>query len=142
TMTAGTHRPNRRCSPIKAGARATTIMYTPRNHSGPNGIVAPGGLTPRRRVVSPHSVGPAGFPMSATCRKTRITVQPARHTRGGLRSRAPRSFTNDHDDPPRRSCAWNVTMLENPPTKKKIGMTWNTHVPSHRYDVPPTALVW
>ncbi len=121
---------------------ATTTMYTPRNHSGPNGIVAPGGLIPRRNLVPSHNVGPVAFPMSATCRNTWITVHTARNTSDGFSSRTSRSFTNDHADPSRRSCAWNVTMLENPPTKKKIGITWNAHVPSHRYEVTPTALVW
>jgi hypothetical protein len=33
------------------------------------------------------------------------------------------------------------TRLENPPTKKKTGMTWNNQVPSHSPEVRPTALV-
>jgi hypothetical protein len=31
--------------------------------------------------------------------------------------------------------------LEKPPTKKKTGITWNSHVPSHIQEVRPTALV-
>src|SRR5712692_10160664 len=32
-------------------------------------------------------------------------------------------------------------MFEKPPTKKKIGITWNTQVASHRPEVSPIALV-
>jgi len=32
-------------------------------------------------------------------------------------------------------------MLENPPTKKKIGMTWKNHVASQRPDDSPMASV-
>jgi hypothetical protein len=44
-------------------------------------------------------------------------------------------------DSPRRRNESYVTRFENPPTKKNTGMTWNSHVPSHRPAVTPTALV-
>ena len=40
-----------------------------------------------------------------------------------------------------RGPAWRAVRFENPPTKKKMGITWNTQVPSHIHDVTPTALV-
>ena len=33
-----------------------------------------------------------------------------------------------------------ATKFEKPPTKKKIGMTWNSHVPTHSPEVTPMAL--
>src|SRR5207249_11585711 len=114
----------------------------PRRASGPKGVVAPGGAAPASSVLAWHCVGPVDLPRSATWTNTWITIHTARNTREGISSRTSRSFTTDHADRPRRSCAWNVTKFENPPTKKKIGMTWKIHVPSHRYEVTPTALVW
>jgi hypothetical protein len=42
---------------------------------------------------------------------------------------------------PRRRNASYVVRFENPPTKKKIGMTWNSHVPSQSPLERPTALL-
>src|SRR2546423_15523691 len=56
----GTPQPNRRCNRIVSGLIDTTTMYTPRNHSGPNGNVAPGGDTPRNKRALAHSLGPVG----------------------------------------------------------------------------------
>ena len=48
---------------------------------------------------------------------------------------------NANVDSPRRLNERYVTRFENPPTKKKIGMTWNSHVPNHSPLERPTALV-
>jgi hypothetical protein len=42
---------------------------------------------------------------------------------------------------PRRRNASSAVRFENPPTKKKIGITWKNQVASHSHAVTPTALV-
>ena len=123
------------------GAITTTTRYTPRNHSGPKGIVAPGGFMPRRSVVSPHSRGPVGAPTSARWSATWATAQRLRKTMEGRRSRSSRARMNVHVDRPLRRAESYATRFEKPPTKKKIGMTWKTQVKSQRPGVTPIALV-
>jgi len=141
TITAGTHHRNRRCSRIVAGATHTTTRYTARNHRGPNGNVAAGGSMPRRSFVSPRSSGPAARPTSARWSATWTTSQNPRKTSDGRRSRSTRERTNAPVDSPRRLNESYVTRFENPPTKKKTGMTWKNQVPAQSPAVTPTALV-
>ena len=42
---------------------------------------------------------------------------------------------------PRLRYASKVTRFANPPTKKKMGITWRNHVASHSHAVTPIALV-
>src|SRR3990172_12130406 len=140
TITTGTHHRNRRCSRIVAGATHTTTRYTARNHRGPNGSVAAGGYIPRSSFVSPTIVGPPGPPTSNRWSATWTTSQKPRNTTEGRSRRSTRERTKAPVDSPRRLNESYVTRFENPPTKKNTGMTWNSHLASHRPDVTPTAL--
>ncbi len=96
---------------------------------------------PRSSRVCPKSRGPAGPPMSSRWSATWTTSQNPRNTSEGRRRRSRRFRTNAEVGSPRRSNESYVTRLENPPTKKKTGITWNNQVPSHIPEVRPTALV-
>src|SRR5918996_735024 len=134
SITVITPRPNRSCSRIITGLSTRTPAYTARNHSGPNGIVAPGGRIPRRKGV-------VGSPTSNRWSPSWITAHTPTNTRLGRRRRASRVRTNSQVESPRRRNARYVTRFENPPTKKKIGMTWRNHVAIHSHGVRPIALV-
>ena len=61
------------------------------------------------------------------------------HERGPEQARHPAPDERPGGLPSRRYESY-VTRFENPPTKKKIGMTWKIHVPNHRPEESPTAL--
>lgn len=67
----------------------------------------------------------------ANCAAVAIGSQIARRTITGFSRRQVRVAANSTNPDPRRSNASSVTRFEKPPTKKKTGMTWKTHVSSH-----------
>src|SRR5439155_8461098 len=71
---------------------------------------------------------------------TSMPNQAATKIAVGLSSRTARVRRKSAVLRPRSRNARYATKFENPPTKKKIGMTWNSHVPIHRPDVTPIAL--
>src|SRR5438067_476672 len=68
--------------------------------------------------------------MFARCKTIWITTQIPRRIADGRSSRCRRARTKSQSEPPLRRLESYATTLEKPPTKKKIGMTWNTHVAS------------
>jgi len=70
-----------------------------------------------------------------------MATQRERKIREGRKSRWIRDLMNVQVDSPRRRKASYATRFANPPTKKKIGITWRTHVASQSPEVAPIALV-
>ena len=90
------------------------------------------------QLAHPTSVG---RPVFVRCKTTWITTQIPSRIADGRSSRCRRARTKSQSDPPLRRLESYATTLEKPPTKKKIGMTWNTHVASQSPRVTPMALV-
>jgi len=110
-----------------AGASAVTARYTPMNHNGwQTSFVA---------LRNTRESSPSASSTNAN------GTHAARRIATGFSSRAMREATNSVAPCPLRRRPSTVSRLENPPTKKKIGITWNAHVRSQSPDVTPTALV-
>ncbi len=78
-------------------------------------------------------------PVSVANRIAWITAQAARKTKLGTSRRASRERSQSNPDAPRARNERHDTRFENPPTKKKIGMTCRTQVRIQPQDSTPMA---